>query len=197
MGRLITPITVEYIKKIIREVHADIIPIDHPDGSITTEKISDNAVTTAKISLGAVTTDRIADSSITLPKLKYKKRIVYGSGVSEGVWVRFLTVTPSPGYKIIEFRVAVHGVFKTPGTSYYSGYRIIVTYSDGSTFTRERLFNVNTTIPSTDPEITFDYIWASKNPAPYITEIGVEVLGPSSYYPGTAYASVTVYEVGE
>jgi hypothetical protein len=43
--------------------------LDHPDGSVTTNKIANNAVTTAKISDGAVTTVKLADGAVTAAKI--------------------------------------------------------------------------------------------------------------------------------
>ncbi len=43
--------------------------LDHPDQSVTTDKLADGAVTTVKLANGAVTQDKLADGSVTASKL--------------------------------------------------------------------------------------------------------------------------------
>lgn len=45
--------------------HKDAKTLDHPDGSVTTEKIDGKAVTTEKIADGAVTSEKIADKAVS------------------------------------------------------------------------------------------------------------------------------------
>jgi len=52
---------IEYVQSQIR-LHATKDPIDHPKGSVTTEKIINNAVVTSKISNLNVTAEKLADS---------------------------------------------------------------------------------------------------------------------------------------
>ena len=49
--------------------HAKLIPIDHPDDSITTSKLRNKVVTTEKINEAAVVTSKIADFNITTSKI--------------------------------------------------------------------------------------------------------------------------------
>ena len=49
--------------------HAKMIPIDHPDYSITTEKLRNKVVTTEKINDSAMTTEKIADLNVTTEKI--------------------------------------------------------------------------------------------------------------------------------
>ena len=49
--------------------HLSANPIDHPDGSITAEKIADGAIVASKIPKGSITTEKIADGAITTSKL--------------------------------------------------------------------------------------------------------------------------------
>ena len=49
--------------------HAKMIPIDHPDDSITTSKLRNKVVTTEKINDSAVITTKIADSNVTTEKI--------------------------------------------------------------------------------------------------------------------------------
>ena len=49
--------------------HAKMVPIDHPDGSITTHKLRNKVVTTEKIDDSAVTTSKIANSNVTTDKI--------------------------------------------------------------------------------------------------------------------------------
>ena len=68
----------EYAKREIKK-HREAVPIDHPDKSVTTEKIAagaviaekiaTDAVTTAKIASGAVNVNKIADGHVILKKL--------------------------------------------------------------------------------------------------------------------------------
>ncbi|APD09759.1 hypothetical protein [Thermus brockianus] len=88
--------------------------LDHPDGSVTTDKLADGSVTTAKLANGAVNgaklapgavgTAQLADASITVSKLAFgvsildsdgmpldsagRKIVAYGSN-SNGSFVRF------------------------------------------------------------------------------------------------------------
>ena len=50
--------------------HAKMIPIDHPDDSITTHKLRNKVVTTEKINNLAVTTEKINDTDVTTSKIK-------------------------------------------------------------------------------------------------------------------------------
>jgi len=68
MGSILTRIW--FLEKKLTE-HRLAKPIDHPDKSITTEKIADLAVTDVKIADGAVTTSKIADRNVTRTKLEY------------------------------------------------------------------------------------------------------------------------------
>jgi hypothetical protein len=49
--------------------HRTAATLDHPDGSVTTNKIANNAVTNAKIADGAVTTAKVADGAVTTVKV--------------------------------------------------------------------------------------------------------------------------------
>ena len=49
--------------------HAKMIPIDHPDDSITKEKLRNKVVTMEKINDDAVTTDKIRDLNVTTEKI--------------------------------------------------------------------------------------------------------------------------------
>jgi hypothetical protein len=61
---------VEYVQSQIR-LHATKDPIDHPKGSVTTEKIINDAVITSKISDLNVTAEKLADSlDLTGKKIK-------------------------------------------------------------------------------------------------------------------------------
>ena len=49
--------------------HLSANPIDHPDGSITAEKLADGAIVASKIPDGSITTKKIANGAITTEKL--------------------------------------------------------------------------------------------------------------------------------
>lgn len=51
------------------DAHASAEVLDHPNGSVTTAKISDEAVTTLKLADGSVTSDKITDGTIDETKL--------------------------------------------------------------------------------------------------------------------------------
>ena len=51
------------------DAHQTAKVLDHPDGSVTSEKIADSGVTTAKIADEAVTTEKIQDGAVTRDKL--------------------------------------------------------------------------------------------------------------------------------
>jgi len=53
---------VEFVTKVVDSIideHTSIDPIDHPDGSVTTEKLDDGAVTTSKISNFSITHEKL------------------------------------------------------------------------------------------------------------------------------------------
>ena len=51
------------------ELHLSNETLDHPDGSVTTEKIADGAVTTDKVADGAVVNSKIGNGAVTADKL--------------------------------------------------------------------------------------------------------------------------------
>ena len=59
----------EYNKRAIED-HKTAEIIDHPDGSVTTDKIKDGAVITDKIANAAVTETKLGNSAVTTDKLK-------------------------------------------------------------------------------------------------------------------------------
>lgn len=69
--------TVEVLRVAINDTddrvtnHQNAPVLDHPDGSVTTEKLADGAVTTKKLANAAVTTLKIADRNVTTQKIAY------------------------------------------------------------------------------------------------------------------------------
>lgn len=57
--------------------HANKIPIDHIDCSVTTNALADQSVTTQKLADGAVTATKLADASVTSEKLSQSARQPY------------------------------------------------------------------------------------------------------------------------
>jgi hypothetical protein len=49
--------------------HKALATLDHPDGSVTTDKIADLGVTTPKLQNGAVTTDKLFDGAVLFAKI--------------------------------------------------------------------------------------------------------------------------------
>lgn len=127
-----------------------------------------------------------------------KKRVIYASGSSSSSsWTTVLTITPTSGYRIISALFFVCGSYQSTSTSYPSGYRIRANYSDGSSYTLKQRTSAGTTlsISCDTPDVISETIGTTKDPAPYITSLYVDVLAQSSTYPANYYVTAIVYEI--
>lgn len=64
------------------KLHREADVLDHPDGSVTKEKLASGSVTTAKLGSGSVTEEKLANNSVTDEKIG-ERHIQYSAVVSE------------------------------------------------------------------------------------------------------------------
>ena len=64
------------------KLHKEAAVLDHPDGSVTKEKLASGSVTTVKLGSGSVTAEKLADNSVTDEKIG-NRWVQYSAVVSE------------------------------------------------------------------------------------------------------------------
>ena len=114
----------EYAKREIKK-HREAVPIDHPDKSVTTEKIATDAVTTAKIASGAVNAEKIAADAVTTAKIA--SGAVNVNKIADGhvILKKLSSDIQSEIVKIPEFLCYAEPVYLTDFVKTYSGYDVL------------------------------------------------------------------------